>query len=175
MSINGVNAKLDLKNIERVRSKLNTKRLKLTTGYNYNNPMVDIAVIQEYGATITVTERMRKFFMALGFENSPDDMQKYFVKVGKQIKIPARAFMHQAFAEFHNIWKKQLRQLYVDNNFDQRKALNQMGAIIRSDIQYMISYGDYAPNAPMTLAFKSGNQPLVNTGKLGRDIDYVVR
>ena len=149
--------------------------MKLTTGYNYNNPMLDIAVTHEYGATITVTPRMRKFFMALGFEHSPDDMQKYFVKVGKKIKIPARAFMHQTFAEFHKQWKEQLRQLYVDHNFDQRKALNAMGDIIRADIQYMISYGEYTPNAEMTLAFKNGTQPLVDTGKMGWDVDYVVR
>lgn len=144
-----------------------------------------VAIINEYGAHITVTEKMRKWFMAQGLEvkksNPKADISKYFLKVGKTITIPARAFMKKTKTTYSKGWSEFLIKLINSqeiakdpNNLNVEDLLNTLGEKIEGQIRSTIADGGFTPNAPFTISRKGKDTPLQDTGKMMQDIAHEV-
>jgi hypothetical protein len=139
-------------------------------GYNENNPLLKIANIMEYGTRITVTEKMRKWYLHLGMQikeqNPKADISMYFLKVGKVIVIPSRPFMQKTFDSHHDEWTSILNHFLEKFNNNTDKAFQALGVYIKSQVRAMIIEGEYEPNSDFTLSRKHGNKPLVDKGNL---------
>ena len=138
------------------------------TKYDENTPVYKIAAIQEYGARIPVTEKMRGWFLANGFPLSKDK---------KEIIIPPRAFIRQTSDKNKSKWNNLLVKYLVDTilgkiTFEQ--MLMRLGATIEGDIKETISNFTDPPNSSMTIAMKGKNTPLRNTGTMLETVDFEV-
>lgn len=96
-------------------------------------------------------------------------------------RIPERNFMEQAQPGIQQNTAPILKQLVKEQNKEQRsqvaeEALMQAaGAEGAASIQDAILDGEYAPNAPSTIARKKSTKPLVDTGHLKNSVTYAVR
>ena len=52
--------------------------------------------------------------------------------------------------------------------------LNRAGVVLVGEVQEQIRRGDYAPNAPSTVAKKGSDKPLIDTGRLIQSISHEV-
>lgn len=138
------------------------------TKYDDNTPVYKIAQIQEYGARIPVTDKMRKWFAVQGFPLS---------KHTTEIVIPPRAFMRQTSDKHKKEWMWKFREYLVkvlDGKITFEQAMNRLGAVIQGDIKETISTFSEPANSPMTIAMKGFNAPLRNTGIMLETVDYEV-
>jgi len=124
-----------------------------------------IPTIQEYGAVINVTDKMRKWFLAHGM---PLSKQK------STIIIPPRPFMKMTVQKNKNKWKKQSKHLFKQNKTNQQVA-GIMGEIIKGDVQEMINEGHFVNNSPATQKLKGRNNPLIDMGHMLNSVDYNVK
>jgi hypothetical protein len=144
--------------------KVKQQRGEVDAGF-LNAESAKIAIIQEYGANINVTKKMRKWFAFKGI---------YLSKNKTQINLPPRPFMQQTADNNRSKWRKQLLQLIKSNNYQIGDVLDIIGQVMASDIQKTMAQGKFVPNAPLTVDWKGFNKPLVNTGDLSRSVDYEV-
>ena len=138
------------------------------TKYDDNTPVYKIAEIQEYGARIPVTDKMRRWFAAQGFP---------LKKTTTEIVIPPRPFIRQTADRNKKKWMWLLREKLVkalDGKLTFEQALNQLGLRIEGDLKETISTFSEPANAPMTIAMKGKDTPLRNTGIMLDTIDYEV-
>lgn len=136
-------------------------------GQNYDDgtPIATIARVQEYGATINVTEKMRGWFLANGYP---------LKKETQQIHIPERSFMRRTADNKKQEWKEKIEKdlkKVIEGNLSIEEALNRLGVQIKGDIQTTISEISEPPNASMTIDRKGFNKPLVDTGTMLQYID----
>lgn len=164
--------------------KAQEQKAQLNVGF-LTETTAKVAIIQEYGAHITVTEKMRKWFMREGLQikksNPKADISMYFVKVGKVITIPARAFMKKTKTTYSKGWSEFLIKLINSqeiakdpNNLNVEDLLNTLGERIEDQIQATIADGGFTPNAAFTIARKGKDTPLHDTGKMKQDIAHEV-
>lgn len=124
------------------------------TKYDDGTPVYKIAQIQEYGARIPVTDKMRKWFAVQGFPLS---------KHTTEIVIPPRAFIRQTSDNNKKEWMRRFRNYLVkvlDGKLTFEQAMESLGVVIQADIKKTISNFDDPPNSPMTIAMKGFNAPL---------------
>lgn len=160
------NVKFDGKNIQKLKSKIKGQRsMKVNVGF-LQEDTAKIALINEYGATIKVTDKMRGYFY--------HTFKTHLKKSTTEIKIPPRPFMDMTFKNNYRKWEKTLQQILKKNNYDIEKSLSLMGEIIKSDIQLTIESGNFTPNSPLTVKAKGTNSPLINTGNMRDSIEYEV-
>lgn len=72
--------------------------------------------------------------------------------------IPSRPFMRQAFDKNMEEMKKFVEVRYglvVDGKLDVNRALNEVGVFFKGKVQAIFREGDFAPNAPSTIAKKN--------------------
>lgn len=129
-------------------------------GQNYDDgtPIALVASVQEYGATINVTDKMRGWFLANGYP---------LRKETTQIHIPARSFMRSTADNKGNEWQKQIEKdlsKVIEGNLSLEEALNRLGLKIKGDIQETISQITTPPNSAMTEQRKGFNKPLIDSG-----------
>lgn len=126
-----------------------------------------VAAVQNYGAVInqTITEKQRKFFMALGI----------FLKkttTSLHIVIPATHFWENCQKENKEKWKKLIKDAWTSvflGNIEPDKAMEQIGFVIEGDIAKAIAAVDGPPLSPMTLeAKKRPYKDKKTTGNLGK-------
>lgn len=55
------------------------------------------------------------------------------------------------------------------------KILNELGVYAKGLLQKEIKNGEYAPNAPSTVAKKGSAKPLIDTGLLRQSANYVIK
>lgn len=158
-------------------------KAKLHVGF-LSEDIAHIARINEFGAVMTVTPAMRKFFIANWIENGKDPEKKFFPKIGSTINIPARPFFRTAIEKNKKNWGKQLASIVqkqlsaqaerkIDNKLVQN-VLDVMGFVIEGQIQESISNGEWERNAPFTIAKKGKDTPLIDTGRMLKSVGHKV-
>lgn len=129
-----------------------------------------IAIVNEYGAHIK--PKNGPYLYVPG--------PKGAVYKLKSVDIPARSFLRQTYDAKHKRWQKQLyrgAQRIVKSN-DRVKASEVMisvGADMQREIRQAITRKKSPKNAPLTIANKGKNDPLVDTGRLGKAIKYRIK
>jgi len=159
-----VEVEYDNRNITKIINKIKNKTKVVKVGF-LQEDVAKIAIINEYGAVIKVTEKMRQMFFAKwGIQKS-----------NNPIIIPPRPFMEMTYNKYKKKWVKYLNTLVVKNNYDIVKALELVGEMMQRDIQITIKEGDFAPNAPLTEKIKGKNKPLINTGNMLQSVQYEIK
>jgi len=141
-----------------------------TVGYftSNGNPTTDIAtraIVNEYGATIPVTKKM-KGFMAFKFG--------VFLKK-KTIRIPSRPFMKKTFDKNKTLIYKQIYKEYfkiTEIKQTAKKALSRLGEWYSGLIKITILKGGFAPNSSFTMKTKGSTKPLIDTAELLNSIRH---
>lgn len=136
-------------------------------GFIGNPRIAKIAKIQNYGAVIPVTRKLRLFLgMTYGI---------WLSKNKTTINIPARPFMDVALAHNYKKYGAVFKIAYAKTG-DVDSALNQLGEFVRGNIQESISeyYQNWIPNSPATINIKGKDTPLRNTGNMLKSVSFVV-
>lgn len=132
--------------------------------------LAELATIQELGAIIPVTEKMRGYLSATGLHLKKDT---------KEIVIPARSYMRQSFDEQMSELGRMaddLNMQIVLGKITKNKALNQLGQSHQNQIQKnMSTKGKFQENHPYTINQKGSDQPLIGkSGRLRQSISHEV-
>lgn len=137
--------------------------------YGDGTSIVDVATYNEFG-THGRSVRSSDASIAAFFGAS----QAESAEVGSRA-IPARPFMRQAFDKsidkLSEVKKGLLNDIYLGGTTT-RGALDKLGVIHKGQIQDTITSGNFAANAPSTIARKGSSQPLIDTGRLRQSIDF---
>lgn len=177
--------------IEDVISKIRSMhRAKVKAGvlegstYGDGKSVAQVAMWNEYGVAIPVSDRMRGFLGANGL---------HLKKTTKQLNIPPRPFMRNTVSDKSDAWQERavenLRECLVSDRPVQ-DALENVGMLMQADIQETIDSNMQPPNHPFTsspkearVVDKSGKpisgqsgtkQTLIDSGTLIKSISYEV-
>ena len=146
-------------------SKFATNKQMLNVGF-LQREISKIAIINEYGAKVPVTDKTRALFHKYGFHLK--DSTNF-------ITIPPRPFMHRTATENENKWAKLIDKLIVKYEYNVDKVLHIFGEIVEGAIREMIEDGEFQANHPLTIKIKGGvGKPLVHTGKMSKSVAYEV-
>ena len=146
-------------------NKIATSKKMLNVGF-LQKEISKIAIINEYGAKVPVTDKTRALFNKYGFHLK--DSTKF-------INIPPRPFMQRTATENKNKWVDIIDKLIVKYQYDVDKVLAVFGEIVESAIREMIEDGEFQANHPLTIKIKNGaGKPLVHTGKMSKSVSYEV-
>lgn len=125
--------------------------------------LVENALIQEYGATIPVTDKMRKWFMAQGFPLRKDKTT---------IVIPPRPFLRTALKK-QKEWVRFVNE-YFDADMSGGLTLKQIaarvGVLMQGAIQESILSNIPPENSDFTVMKKGSSSTLRDTGLLVNSI-----
>lgn len=90
---------------------------------------------------------------------------------------PARPFMKQAFEKSETKLRNQgkVAGSALANGESAEVVLNKLGVLGKGIVQDEISSGDFAPNAPSTIAKKGSSTPLIDTGHMRQSVNYVIK
>lgn len=138
---------------------------------NEDSQLLTIANVQEFGAEITVTPKMRAFFRGAFKIN--------LKKTTNMIIIPSRPFIRQTFSKREKELLKigfALARAVIDDKLTVKQALENWGdqgvAFIRSEVA---DGNNFAPNAPLTIRQKGvGKHPLQDSGRLMQALKAVL-
>lgn len=131
--------------------------------------LAGLGAIMEYGATIPVTDKMRKYLASQGL---------YLKESTKEIHIPARSFLQMPLEQKASEILKNTRADYSiqDINYfldkDKLTLINfavVLGAECVNAIQDAFDtggFGQWEENHPFTIAQKGSSKPLIDTGNL---------
>ncbi len=91
--------------------------------------------------------------------------------------IPARPFLGSTFDDKREAWGRVAdvaisQALSGERNFID--GLKLLGEMAERDVKDKIKSGDFAPNAPLTVAIKGSDQPLIDKGNMIDAIRYEV-
>lgn len=125
-----------------------------------------IANVQEFGCSITVTDKMRGYLGSQGIHLRKDTTS---------IKIPERSFIRAGFeekkSEIEKSCEKILEQV-INLQVAPRAFFETLGELCVGFIQdYIVSLSS-PPNSPATVKMKGSSNPLMDTGRLWQSIDY---
>jgi hypothetical protein len=95
-----------------------------------------------------------------------------------QRKIPARPFTKPAFdknqSKYNNIIDKTINSFLEKRNFQSlERNCNLLGKLMQQDIQHEIENFQGAPLKPLTIKRKGSSKPLIDTGEMKNDTDYL--
>ena len=130
--------------------------------------MAKIAAIQEYGAHITVTDKMRKFLASA--------YNIHLKPTTTVLTIPPRAHRRTVMINNMQKWQKMFKKIILKNkDFDMYKSLSMLGMIMVQDYKAIIKTNKFQELSDMTLKIReikdiSGSQPLYATGEMERQI-----
>lgn len=170
------NVKFDIKGVNNLCDKLK-KELKSVKGaragyikkkkYPNGLDVSENALIQEYGARIHVTDKMRGWFMKQGYP---------LKRTTTEIIIPPRPFLRKAL-KGQKEWVKYMNEMF-DANQDGTMTLKQIAmniALMMQDaIQEAISSNIPPPNSEMTKERKKSSSTLIDTGLLRSSVQSEV-
>lgn len=184
-----INAKVDYKKLKKAIKAMSEKfvvKVGLLAGKGGNDEVstnLDLAglgAVQEFGATINVTDKMRAFFRYQFGIN--------LKKTTKQIVIPARSFLELPLTtqtkklEKYTIEKfggegLQALEYWIAEKGDLESVAQMLGVAgvrLVNEAFETSGWGNWAENSPLTIAQKGSALPLINTGKLRQSITYEV-
>lgn len=135
-----------------------------------------IGAVQEYGAKIKVTDKMRGYFRHNFGVNLRKDKE--------QIEIPARSWLYEPIKDkgfrkliYEFIGDQELFEEYADKDIMKQLA-NLIGEAGLLQIQKAFENGgingEWEPNSPLTIERKGSSKPLIDKGDLRRSITYEV-
>ena len=140
-----------------------------TSPYPDGTPVSLVAAVHEFGADIEVTDKMRKFFFAIGYPLN---------RSTTHINIPERSFMRSTMREEQKKYVKFMRKSILrilTNRVTPEQAAAQLGQLAADDVRDKIYAIDTPPNSSMTKERKGSDNPLVDTGRLARSVTFEVR
>ena len=135
--------------------------------------LAGLGAIMEYGATIPVTDKMRKYLASQGL---------YLKESTKEIHIPARSFLQMPLEQKASEILKNTRADYSiqDINYflDEGKlTLINFAVVLGAECVNAIQdafdtggFGQWKENHPFTVAQKGSSKPLIDTGNLRNKI-----
>lgn len=141
-----------------------------------NMDLAGIGAVQEYGAKINVTPKMRVFLRHnLGIN---------LKKTTTQINIPARSWLYEPIKDkgfrkliFEFIGDQELFEEYADKDIMKQLAnlIGEAGLLqIHKAFENSGINGEWASNSPATIKKKGSSKPLIDTGRLRGSITYEV-
>ena len=150
---------------------MSSKTVRVGIQANEDAELLTIANVQEFGADIAVTPKMRAFFRGVFKVN--------LKKTTTTIKIPSRPFIRGTFDKRLDELKGlgfDLGGLVIDDKLLLKQALELWGdkfvALIRNEIA---EGNNFEPNAPLTVERKgAGKHPLQDSGRLQQALKAVV-
>jgi len=136
---------------------------------------VIIAASNEFGATIEVTDKVRKALMAMLFEADRKDLIKNLPPIGGAINIPSRSFVRSTFDDPKAIDKAfKFLEFGIDRilagDGTALQAMQGAAASMISSVQLKIRSNIEPSNNPITLALKANDRTLVVEGSLSGSI-----
>lgn len=111
-------------------------------------------------------------------KNEDGTKPKGAMGITKPSYIPPRPMLDAASRAYGNKWVEESRKIaqnVLAGKISVQKGLEQLGALIKSDIQDIMGNGKFAPNSPLTAKRKGKNTPLIDTGELRKAVDFVVK
>lgn len=137
-----------------------------------NLDLAGLGAVQEFGATITVTDKMRKYLASQGLHLRKDTTQ---------ITIPARSFLAMPLTQHSDLLVKKIRGGMNATEFEQAilrdedfetLAILVAGAGIGTVQEAFETegFGEWIPNNQFTIDQKGSSMPLVDTGSLRQHI-----
>lgn len=131
------------------------------------------AGVNEFGAEIDVTPKMRAYLHGQGLHLKPDT---------DQITIPERSFIRSTFDdnidEIENEIEKAYRRVLA-GDYTGKQMLDHIGNKFVALVKKRITNIENPPNHPFTIKQKTtsagvGDSPLIDSGQLRREINYRV-
>jgi hypothetical protein len=143
------------------------KRKQIQVGILGEQDLAMVAHVNEYGAKIGVTEKMRNYLNAMGL---------HLKATTKYIIIPERSFLRTSFDD-----RKNLNKVFglAEDVFILDRTINdvcdRIGLFMTGAIQKKIKSNIPPGNHPFTTEQKGGkNKTLINTGRLGQGITHKI-
>ena len=141
-----------------------------------NIDLAGIGAVQEYGAEIPVTDKMRSFFR----HNFGINLKK----TTTHIHIPARSWLYEPIKDanfrkmiYDYVGDMEIFEEYADKDF-MKELANMIGEVGLLQIQKAFNNGgingEWPPNHPITIAQKKSAMPLINEGTLRSHITFEV-
>ena len=141
-----------------------------------NMDLAGVGAIQEYGAQIPVTDKLRAFFRY----NFGVNLKKSTT----HIQIPARSWLYEPIKDegfkklvYEFVGDQEVFEEYADKDFMKQLA-NLIGEAGLLQIQKAFNNGgingEWASNSPITVANKGSSKPLIDNGDLRGHIAFEV-
>jgi hypothetical protein len=140
-------------------------------GNDEKNPKTNIAyrgIIQEYGAIIQVTNKMKGYFAAVFHVRKSD----------RPIVIPKRPFTAEAFDLNQSKLEKFVADEYdktITGKQTTEKMIERIGVLHESQIKKSIQSGNWTPNSSMTSTIKGSSKPLIDKGEMLQNVTFKVK
>jgi hypothetical protein len=147
---------------------LNNRKIKVGVFGADDAEMVMIAGVHEYGAEITVTDKMRGWMAYQGYP---------LKKETKKIVIPERSYLRSGYDENVDDITDKVKQMMpdvIDGNIDPDVFLNAIGSEFAGLIRKKLNDLREPANSSMTVERKGSSNPLVDTGNLRGSIRHQV-
>ena len=178
--------------LERISNKLQSGA-SVSVGFLSNALYADgtsvamVAAINEFGGTINMPAHQQTIYRTTNKKQTSFLRKGRFVKRSKanfesthdvaaySITIPPRPFFRTMIAKNSGGWGKMMAGLMKRYKMDANKALDGMGAVIKSQLQDSIKAMNSPPNAKSTIRKKGFNKPLIDTGYMWNSIDWRVK
>ena len=141
-----------------------------------NIDLAGIGCVQEYGADIPVTDKMRAFFR--------HEFGVNLKKTTTTIKTPARSWLYSPIKDssfrkaiYDYVGDESIIEEYGDKDI-MKDLANKIGEVALFQIQRAFENnginGEWKPNSPITIAQKKSSKPLIDKGDLRRQVSYEV-
>jgi hypothetical protein len=124
--------------------------------------VTELAIVQEMGTTIKVTEKMRKYLSSQGL---------HLKKTTTEITIPSRPFVRESFDNNKDeLGEKGIKLLikYLDEKLELEPLLEVWGDEYRNIMRNGVTTRELslAENHPFTIQKKGSDTPLINTKRM---------
>lgn len=114
--------------------------------YDDGTPIGGIAAVQNYGAKIPVTDKLRGYFGA--------NFNIHFKKSTQYLIIPPTHFMEACVKQNEEKWKNKFKEAIASalaGNIEEEKAMEMLGMLVEGDIAQAIADVDSPPLSPITV------------------------
>nr|DAE80297.1 MAG TPA: virion morphogenesis protein [Bacteriophage sp.] len=164
-----VKTTVDVKKFEKAFAALETLNgRKVNIGMPSGSKQAQIAAVHEWGLTITVTDKMRKWFIAQGHP---------LKKTTTQIVIPERSFFRSGMRDKGSGAAKKYTKLIAEvikGTISVEQFLNGLGLEVTTVIKEYARDLSSPENSGFTVERKGSSNPLVDTGNMIGAINYKV-
>lgn len=126
------------------------------------------AIVNEYGATITVTPRMRAYLHYTGLHLRANT---------RVIRIPERSFIRAGYDENKDEFAQLIQRglpAVISLNLSPQDFYEIIGNYIVGKLHEYVQRFSTPPNHPYTIARKGSSHPLIDTSAMNQKITYLV-
>ena len=127
-----------------------------------------IAMVNEYGANITVTDKMRGYLAGKGL---------HLKRTTTTIKIPERSFIRAGYEANKEGIERMVTGLLpnvIHGRMTPENFYGMIGEYIVGKLHEYVQAFSSPPNHPFTVQQKGSDHPLIDTGRLNQSITYRV-